>query len=1301
MSCSNNKYLVCCSETSPTKSFSVCNPTIDGVPNSNFAVGPIYVSQDPVNGNTCFSAVTSPVGTVYNYGITNFITFTSGNADCPDCVDLYGGACPLIISTANAILVNCCDGTDTLQASVPSTYTPGTVSFRYNDKCWTLQSYGGSGGVNLIAGYDGCGGCTAAFPCTEPSPSPTPTPTVTPGYVYYFSGCCTPATQYEIISGIDLFVGPSNFYFLEIPSLNFTGCTEAVASLPGPYSSYVWNSGTDIINGTYFDCGDCLAFNPTAVCPSPTPTKTPTPTPTPSTSLTPTPTLTKTPTPTPGGSPSSTPTPTLTPSSSSFGNGNVFDYTLEITGACQTGFGAVEIVPGGGVPPYTFDWYNPNLGLGAYKTNLLPGTYLVRANDSEVPTNSQFYINVTVGSCICVSIVNVDSTTCGLDNGAVTATTTSTTSSVTYDLYDSTDTLISTVTSLQPYGIFSNLGAGVYYIVATDTSGGQGTSSTFIIQDSNPLDFGLYVVPNSACNGNNDIGKIFVTGLTGNAPYTYLWSNGQTTSSITGLTAGVYSVQVTDSGGCSTTKQGNVTNVEPLAFGSFTAVNPTCYDANGSLTLTIVDGTAPYYYSASTGEVLITYATSFTVNNLSNGTYNFVVTDAGLCQIYVGTTLQSAGGVSSVLVSTQNSTCNSNDGQITVSLVGGVSPYIITLINPDGDSTAITTNQTVEVFSNLGPGTYSVFVQDSTGCVYTQEVTLVSEDKFAVTYSISPSTCGLSNGTIEVTVSGDYELPLTYSIDGVQTIINSSLTVVSYNNVSNGQHLIGVTDNTGCTIEVPFTMFGSNPVQFSLYSTSCGTGNQGSITALISQGTPPFTFNWSPNVPSNPQQITVNNLTGGTYSLVIQDANDCSFGALTTIECTQTYVSYQTYTMGTDEFVIVSPTKCGIIQILNDGFADLTSGFTGCVLLNAEYIAKVQVQPQGIVLTNSFYNGTSLVDVPSDNLWYTTIENMLESIVGIVDVVIDPLNNQITIKADPSSSIIDQQIIVELVIVYDIECESTVPPTPSPTATPTITPSITPSVSLTPSVTPTKSVTPSVTPTNTVTPSITVSPSMTATPTPSNSSAITYYYYTLSGTYCCPPNDSFTNIFVRRSLPIINNGAYNDNTGLCYNVTSITSASPGLGYIEFMTGPWTDCATCISNNVPCVSVSSTPTPTITPTITKTPTVTPTRTVTPTVTPTQTKTPTPSPTASVFTSIGRTVPDQASGPLACSNYLAVRTYETILTLPALGVGDYIYDSYPSIPTVGGNNWVALKSGGVGQGYAFQIDNTGQILDTYTC
>jgi hypothetical protein len=92
------------------------------------------------------------------------------------------------------------------------------------------------------------------------------------------------------------------------------------------------------------------------------------------------------------------------------------------------------------------------------------------------------------------------------------------------------------------------------------------------------------------------------------------------------------------------------------------------------------------------------------------------------------------------------------------------------------------------------------------------------------------------------------------------------------------------------------------------------------------------------------------------------------------------------------------------------------------VLTQAIYTAQVQVQPLGTILTNTFYTGTSLNDVPSDGLWFSTIENMIEGISGIIDVQIDAVNNQITIKANPSSSIINQEIIVELIIVYDIDC---------------------------------------------------------------------------------------------------------------------------------------------------------------------------------------------------------------------------------------------------------------------------------------
>jgi hypothetical protein len=122
-----------------------------------------------------------------------------------------------------------------------------------------------------------------------------------------------------------------------------------------------------------------------------------------------------------------------------------------------------------------------------------------------------------------------------------------------------------------------------------------------------------------------------------------------------------------------------------------------------------------------------------------------------------------------------------------------------------------------------------------------------------------------------------------------------------------------------------------------------------------------------------------------------------------------------------------------------------------------------------------------------------------------------------------------------------------------------------------------------------------------------------------------------------------------------------------------------------------------PTPTPSPTISNTPTLTRTPTLTPTITPSNT----PTQSIVVYSYLGRTTPDQASGALACSNYLTARGYSSNKPLASLTIGDYLYDSYPTSPTNGGNNWIALKVGGVGQGYAFQVATDGEILDTYTC
>ena len=752
---------------------------------------------------------------------------------------------------------------------------------------------------------------------------------------------------------------------------------------------------------------------------------------------------------------------------------------ISVTGDCQsTGSGSISLSINVGNPPYTVQWVSPSLGTDvitvqpSIRTSLNSDTYIVTVNDSTLPVNQTLNINIPVSSGVCASILGVQGTTCSLDNGSVTGTSSSNFSTTDFYLYDSNDNFITSQTTNINVNdvIFGGLSAGTYYMKVVDIGGCTGYSQNFIIEDSSPLDFGIYNVPNSSCGGT-PIGKLFVTGVTGSPPYSYIWSNGATGSTITGLTSGAYSVTVTDSLGCSQTEGVNVVDVPQVGLGTFTSNPPSCFAADGSITIQITGGTAPYYYSASTGAVAIQYGTSFTLSGLSAGNYLFQVTDAALCSFVAGTSLASPQGMTSVSVNTNGSTCSSSDGSIQVSVVGGVTPYIYTLISPNGNTSNISGAQTVQIFPGLSSGTYSVAVQDSSSCSYMEEVTLFATNTFTISTNTTGTTCNQNNGSILVIKSVGGVQPYTYSMDGVQIFSNTTLSAVTFSNVNSGQHTITVTDGGGCTQTAQVNVAPSNPLDFTLYSSSCGSGFDGKISALISSGEPPFTFYWSNNVPGNPQDIQVSGLSAGTYSLTVVDSIGCSLSRQVLINCDKLYTSYQTYVMGGEDFIIKSQSKYGIVQMLNEGFNDLTIGNIGCKLNSAIFGVTVSVNPLGLTTSENFFTGTTLTSVPSDNLYYETVKDLLLTIPGIDDVIFNPSNNQIIINNIPDdTTLINQEIIIELVITYDILCECQITPTPTPTLTPT------------PTITPT-SQTPTPTPTNTTTP--TVTPTITNTPTPS------------------------------------------------------------------------------------------------------------------------------------------------------------------------------------------------------------------------
>ena len=476
--------------------------------------------------------------------------------------------------------------------------------------------------------------------CNAGSGCPSVNTDMYPNNVYYtFSACCDGSTfsfrrgdvefAYDYVDGAIFYLNYNgtggSFDGCATVITGYTGSTIYIDTLP----TYSYSVTIPIPPYTYFaDCPDCELYHPCASTPTPTPTVTATPTVTP------------------------TNLPTPTPTTSTFGNGNAFAYTLNITGACETGLGAILITASGGTTPYTFDWYDPDLGLGPYKYNLPAGVYHVRASDATAPVNNEFYITAIVEDYFEVDFINITNTTCGLNNGSMTVSASTSNLNVNYYLYNSGN-LISSQSTNNGIAVFSSLSAGTYSVTAVSGGGCTATTDTCIVYSSNTLDFGFYIVNDTQCA--SPTGKLFVTGVTGNAPFTYLWSDSTTGTSITGLTTGTYSCTVTSADGCVKTESAFVDYVPSVGLGSWSAQTPSCFASDGALVLTITGGTGPYFYSGSNGTFVVTYSQTYEFSGLNAGPFSVLVTDAALCKIQLDTVLQTPNSFYSVQIDTTNS----------------------------------------------------------------------------------------------------------------------------------------------------------------------------------------------------------------------------------------------------------------------------------------------------------------------------------------------------------------------------------------------------------------------------------------------------------------------------------------------------------------------------------------------------------------------------------------------------------------------------------------------------------------------
>ena len=515
--------------------------------------------------------------------------------------------------------------------------------------------------------------------------------------------------------------------------------------------------------------------------------------------------------------------------------------------------GQIMVTASGGRPGYSYLWTNGQTTATAI--NLTATTHTVTVTDAGGCTATAS-ATPTEPPALTVSLAVSSVVSCnGAADGAITATPAGGTPAYSYVWSDGQTTATAT-----------GLTAGTYSVTITDANGCT-TTSSLTLTEPTALTASASMTQSASCNGATD-GEAQATASGGTAPYSYLWSDGQTTATATNLAAGVYTVTVTDANGCQVTATVSINNVIPWSASLFQTGLIDCFgDATASVSVNITGGAGsnPFTYLWSNGQ------TTATATNLPAGTHSVTITDANGCTSSELITITEPAELLTTTSVVDSVSCfGFSDGSATVSVSGGTPGYSYLWGNGQTSATAV----------GLVAGTYVVTVTDANGCTATDNITLSQPVQLSVTASVlqDVSCNGGTDGQAIATVSGGRP--------AFSYLWTNGQTTATATNLSATTHTVTVTDAGGCTATASATPTEPPALTVSLAvssAVSCNGAADGAITATPAGGTPTYSYVWS----DGQTTATATGLTAGTYSVTITDANGCtSTNSLTLTEPT-------------------------------------------------------------------------------------------------------------------------------------------------------------------------------------------------------------------------------------------------------------------------------------------------------------------------------------------------------------------------------------------------------------------------------
>ncbi len=419
-------------------------------------------------------------------------------------------------------------------------------------------------------------------------------------------------------------------------------------------------------------------------------------------------------------------------------------------GSCA---GKIELKPSGGIEPYSYNWSN-----GATTSalqNLCQGNYSVTVTDIYGCTADSLFI---IENAVLPSIqLQAHHQLCELPGSAAVI------ASGNYNPYTYLWSTGDTTTTVYP------LIQGTYWVKITDVKGCDSTVSFSITEQTNTPVI-QSTTTDASCSGSADGAINIITSL----PCTHQWNTGATTSAISSLIAGLYTVIVTDTSGCTNTDTIPISEPAPIH------INPTvnhtlCHGTDGSIQLQLNGGTPPYQIIWNNGQT----ATSLT--GLTDGTYTVTVTDANNCSRVDSVKIKSTNLIE--LTSTITSpVCNGhNNGIAVLTPSHGTPPYSIQW--NDGSTAAMR--------YDLKAGNYTVTVTDSAQCYITKDFEI--EEPGAPVYTattVNAECIAGSLGSVSVNSAVDTTV--------YNCIWDDSTSAFSRNDLMPGIYTFTLIDTLGC-----------------------------------------------------------------------------------------------------------------------------------------------------------------------------------------------------------------------------------------------------------------------------------------------------------------------------------------------------------------------------------------------------------------------------------------------------------------------------------------------------------------------